>query len=185
MDSHYFLSIPLPKSIRTRLASLCYGLPEVQWVEEENFHLTLRYFGLLSSSALEDIREGLKSVFFSPFSIVLQSIGHFHSRGKQGVIWVGIMDNPSLFSLKKEINQQLRNFKLLPEERFQPHITLGRYKNINPQKLGDYFIARADFQSEPIEVINCLLMLSQSTPKRMIYQTIESYPAMLPSTGQD
>lgn len=181
----HFLSIPLPERIRSRLISFCYGLPNVHWVEEDNFHLILRYFGPLNDTSLAKIQESLNALFFSPFSFVLKGAGHFHSKNNRGIIWIGVIENSQLFSLKKEIDSLLRGLVLPPDDRFHPHITLGYYDRLNPQKLGDYLSALTDYQSEPIEVTNCLLMRSLQTPKRVIYQTVESYSASSHATGED
>ncbi len=181
----YFLAVPLPQHIRSRVTGFCYGLPNVHWVEEENLHITLRFLGPLNDSALADIHERLNSIFFSPFSLILQGAGHFHSKSNRGVIWIGVAENPHLFSLKKEINNQLRSLILPSEESFQPHLTLGYYERLNPQRLGDYLMALTDYQSEPIEIDHCILMRSQQTPKRMIYEILESYEASPHATGED
>lgn len=182
----YFLAIPLPRQIRLRLASFCYGLPQVRWVEEENFHLTLRHLGIHSSDRLIEIQELLRPIFFHPFSLVLQGIGHSHSKGNRGVIWIGVDDHPQLSLLKKEINQHLRGLILPQEERSQLHVTLGSYSaRLNPQRLGDYLSSLADYQSEPIEVTEFQLMRAQQTPKRIFYDTIELYSASLHTTCDD
>jgi 2'-5' RNA ligase len=155
------------------------------WIEEENFHLTVRYFGPLSDALLSEIQERLKFIFFSPFLLILQGIGHFHSKGNRGTIWVGVANNPELSSLKKEINRHLRGCTLPLDENFHPHITLGYYERLNPQKLGDYLTSLTDYHSEPIEVTSCLLIRTQQTPKRVIYQIMEHYSASLPATGED
>lgn len=181
----HFLAIPFPTSIRSRLASFCYGLPHVQWTEEENFYLIVRYFGFLSDSNILELHERLASLFFLPFSFMLQGIGHSHSKGNRGVIWVGIKENLSLIALKKEIDYQLKDLCLPGDERVNPSLVLGRYERLSPQKLGDYLSAHADYQSEPIEVTSCLLIRSQQTSKRTFYQIIEHYTASSPATGND
>lgn len=181
----HFIAIPFPKHVQSRLASLCYGLPQVRWVEEENFHLTLRHFGPLSDTCLANIQEHLATLFFSPFSLVLQGVDHFHSKGKRGVIWIGVKESSALHSLKKEINRQLRDLALPPDEHFHSHVTLGYYERLNPQRLGDYLLSLADYQSEPIEVTSCLLMRSQQTPQRVIYQIIDEFLAFPKITGED
>lgn len=175
---HYFLSIPLPVATRSRLAALCYGLPLVHWVEEENFHLTLRHFGPLSDQMLSNIQDHLENVFFHAFSLVLQGVGHFHTKSNRGLIWIGIADNRCLAHLRKEIDRQLKDLQLPQEEGpFHPHITLGYYDRLNPNRLGDYLTTHADYQSWPIEVSSFILMRSLQTPKHMINDTIEEYPA--------
>lgn len=185
MNSH-FLALPLPLSIRSRLASFCYGVPHVQWVEEENFHLVLRHFGPLSDHDAALIEERLETLFFVKFSLVLKGIGNFHSKGNRGTIWVGVEQTAELSALKKEVDLHLRELPLRAEERsFHPHITLGRYDRLSQQKLGDYLIAHADFQSEPFEVDCCQLLTSHHTPKHLYYQLVEQVNASSPATGED
>lgn len=185
MDS-YLLAIPLPTKIRTRLASLCYGLPQMRWIDEENFHLTLRYFGPLSDQQLDIIQERLQTLFFTPFSFNLQGIEPFQSKNHRGALRVGISHDTDLFTLKKKIDGHLQNLSLPSEEHaFHPHVTLGHYERLNGERLGDYLSACADYQSESIEVTECLLLRTHSTPKRIFYQTLEHYLVSSPATGED
>ncbi len=182
----HFLTIPLPSIVQSRLATFCYGLPQVRWVEEDNFHLTLRYFGPLADHTVAGIQERLKNLFFPPFSLVLQGINHSHTKSNRGTIWVGITDNSNLIALKKEMNRHLRDLHLPPEERsFHPHIILGFYERLNPKRLGEYLTMYADYQSLPIEVTRCLLIRSLQTPKRVIYEVVEEYAATQLPTGED
>jgi 2'-5' RNA ligase len=182
----HFLALPLPSETRSRLASFCYGLPQVRWVEEENFHLTLRHFGPLAELAVSSIHEHLLNLFFPPIPLVLQGFSHFHAKGNRGTIWVGVADNPQLTSLKKEIDRHLRELHLPKDEHpFHPHITLGHYDRLNPQRFGDYLTEHADYQSLPLEINRCLLMRSMQTPKHIIYETVAEYSASPQATGDD
>lgn len=184
--SPYFLALPLPSSIRSQLARLCYGLPQVRWVLEENLHLTLRYLGPLSSSQILDVQEHLKFLFFHPFLLKLEGIGHFHSKGRHGVIWVGTRENAFLSSLKKNIDLLLRELSLPTDHRpFHPHVTLGRYERLHPNKLHDYLLAQADYQSEETLINSCHLLQSRQTPKHVIYEKIDEYFATKPEAGED
>lgn len=182
----YFLALSLPLSIRSRLASFCYGLPQVRWIEEENFHLTLRYFGPLSNIQLEEIQSHLEQLFFHPFFLTLKGVGYFRSRD-HGVIWMGTEENVSLLSLKKELDLSLKKIFLPTEDRrpFHPHITLGRYERLNMERLGEYLTQYADYQSEPIEINTCYLMKTQQTPKRVFYEIIQEYQASPFHIGED
>jgi len=172
----YFLALPLPSLIRQQLALLCYGLPNVRWVEEENFHLTLRYLGPLTNSEEEKIKSYLTQLFFRPFFIQLQRIGHFHSKKDQGVLWVGIQSSPPLIELKKRIDRALQPLKLPKDDRgFQPHVTLGRYQTLNKNRLEDYLLSHLNYESSLIEINQCILFRSHQTPKHLIYESIETY----------
>lgn len=185
MDS-YLVAIPLPANLRSRLASLCFGLPQVHWVDEENFHLTLRYLGHLTTHQLEDVQEKLSTLFFHSFTMTLQGIRSHHSKNHQGSIQLGLLSNPALLTLKKEVNACLTGLDLLKEEHpFIPHVTLGYFEKLHSEKWGDYLTTYADFQSLPIEVNDCLLLSSHQTPKRFYYKIIEKYQAALIERGED
>jgi RNA 2',3'-cyclic 3'-phosphodiesterase len=181
----HFIAVPLPRVVQSRLASLCYGLPQVRWVDEENLHLTLRYLGSLTDAQVSEIQEDLKSLFFHPFTLKLKGLGHFRSRS-HGVIWAGIEEHPGLLALKKEIDAHLRKFTLPPDDRpFHPHITLGRYDRLNIEKLADYLDAHSNYQSDIFEVTHCHLLRTQQTPKRVFYPIVESYAASQLESGDD
>jgi 2'-5' RNA ligase len=182
----YFLALPLPPIARARLATFCYGLSQVRWVEEENFYLILRQFGPLTSQVLTTIHERLENLFFLPFSLVLQGVGHYHAKGNRGTLWMGVAHPSPLISLRKEIDRHLRDVQLRPDERsFHPHVILGFYERLDPQRLGDYLITHGDYQSWPIEVTSCLLLRSLQTSKHTIYEVIEEYLASQLATGED
>lgn len=182
----HLIVIPLPSSMRTRLASFCFGLPHVRWVEEDNFHIVLRHFFPLSDLLLAEIKERLRHLFFHSFSLSLQGVDHHHFKRNKGVIWINIANDAEIISLKKEIDKLLRGLILPGDEHpFHPRVILGYYERANPQKLGEYLSGLAHFQSGPIEINNCLLVEVQHTPKHIILQTIEQYSASHPATGED
>lgn len=178
MDS-YFIAISLPVSVRTRLASLCFGLPSVHWHDEENFHLGLRYLGPLTSLQLEDIQNCLQDLFFHPFQIALQGITfQKSSKNHRGTIQVQISPNPDLEVLKKEIDSLIKGLNLPKEERpYSPHVTLGHYEKLDPERSADYLHANGDFTSPSFEISECLLLRIHQTPKRTYYEVINRYEA--------
>lgn len=181
----FLLSADLPHSIQPRLASLCYGLPNVQWLEEGHFHLNLRFFGKLSPNELDDVRIHLKNLFFHPMSIILETIGHYHQRSDRGVIWAGVKGSLELENLKKEINILLKGLALAAEHSPQFIVPLGYYEKLNPDKLNDYLMDRALFQSPPLDIQSCSLLLTRVTSKRIIFETVEQYFASPPVSGED
>lgn len=180
------LALCLPPSIRSQLARLCYGIPHVQWAEQENFHIKLRSFGPLSDRDAALISECLATLFFVKIPLILKGVGHFHQKGNRGSLWVGVENSTELSALKKQIDQLLRNLSLRPEEHaFLPHVTLGRYDHLHPQKLGDYLMAHADYQSERFDVSCCQLLTSHQTPKHLHYKVVEEFNAECAATGED
>lgn len=185
--SFYFLAIFLPTDIQDKLAALCYGLPYVRWIEKGNFHLTVRYFGPLSDFKAAEISECLKEFFFAPFPLTLKGLGYLQNKGRRGgTIWIGVEPYSPLIALRKECKRLLRDLYLPSEERpFHPHITLGYDEGLNSERLNDYLVEHSCYQPQCIEVTNCLLLRSLQTPKRIIYEVIEEYPASQLATGED
>lgn len=183
----YLLAIPLPLPVRLRLASLCYGLPQVDWIEEENFLFTLRFFGPLNDQTAAQIEERLSSLFFLKFNLALKGVDHFHSsKGNRGIIWVGVEQTPELLALRKEIHDLLIDLHLKAEERpYHPHITIGKYHRLNEQRLAEYLMAHAHFQMEPIETLSCQLLSAHQTPKHTYYKIIKQIDASSPATFED
>jgi len=131
-----FLAIDLPQELKKELFNLSktfnYEGLKLKWVEEENLHLTLRFFGNISESLVEKIYEKCKEVCkeIEPFELTLGLVSYFPLKGTPRVIWIGI-DSASnnLLKLDNLLKKTLKPLKLKEErEEFHPHVTLLRVK---------------------------------------------------------
>ena len=50
-----FVGIPISADIKLRLSMMSAGLPGARWVNEENYHLTLRFIGEVDEGLAGDI----------------------------------------------------------------------------------------------------------------------------------
>ena len=104
-------------------------------VEPENFHLTLKFLGEISTSDVEPISNIIRMVSekYSCFTISLEGIGAFPTINKPRVIWVGIGEGASMLQrIASDINQLLRSIQIYGDDKaFHPHITLARVKRFN------------------------------------------------------
>lgn len=131
-----FLAIDLPQELKKELFSLSktvsYEGLKLKWVEEENLHLTMRFFGNISENLVEKIYEKCKEVCkeINPFELKLSSAGYFPLKGTPRVIWIGIETlSNNLYELNNLLKKVLKPLKLREnEEGFHPHITLLRVK---------------------------------------------------------
>lgn len=131
-----FLAIDLPQELKKELFNLSKNLSykdlKLKWVEEENLHLTIRFFGNISENLVEKIYEKCKDVCkeIKPFDLKLTSTGYFPFKGTPRVVWIGI-EEPSnnLLKLNNLLKKVLKTLKLKEDrEEFHPHITLLRIK---------------------------------------------------------
>lgn len=133
-----FLAIDLPKELKKKLSELSkIEAPEkviLKWVEEENFHITLHFFGNISENLAERILKRCKEALseFEPFTLEITEIGFFPHRGIPRVIWIGVSDSSETLSkIHRALRRILKKLELEEsKEDFHPHITLFRVKKL-------------------------------------------------------
>lgn len=132
-----FLAIELPEAIRRKIEEVQRDLrishADVRWVNPENIHLTLKFFGNIDESRIDPIVQSLEGPFqtSSPFSLSIRGMGSFPHLKKPRVIWMGLKEGKKdLVALQRQIDGELKKIGFKPEERdFHPHLTLGRAKS--------------------------------------------------------
>jgi 2'-5' RNA ligase len=132
-----FVAVPVPDLIRKEMTGVQSELQPLappgvaRWTRPEQFHLTLRFLGDVSSDRVAALREAVGAVCSGAprFSLRAQGIGLFPSAHSPRVIWVGINDSVPLTGLQSQIEQAVRPFSTGPGgEHFTGHVTLGRFK---------------------------------------------------------
>lgn len=105
----------------------------IKWVEPENIHITLKFFGETPSEEIPVIAEALTSSAsgIEPFELTLENTGIFGSYYAPRVIWVGIKHNNMLNKLVGQVVENLEKSGYLSDrQNFVPHLTMGRIKEI-------------------------------------------------------
>lgn len=89
-----------------------------------NLHLTLAFIG--ETYDLVKIRKAVSEVTFSPFEIMLGSLGDFQTKNG-AVIWVGLKDISLVSTLASQLRERLdANDVRYKSTDFYPHISLIR-----------------------------------------------------------
>ena len=104
------------------------GLP-VRWVQEDGFHLTLKFFGEVRPERVPCIEEAMAKVGqgTEQFFMTLQGFGAFPTVRRPRVLWLGVDASPQLRCLKQDLEWGLADCGFEAETReFHPHLTLGR-----------------------------------------------------------
>jgi 2'-5' RNA ligase len=110
----------------------------IKWVEPENMHLTLKFFGETDEKQIPSINQSLQTAVSQskPFTLKIANTGIFGSRYDPKVIWFGIGKNPELDNLAKNIFIELKKCGWHPDrQNFVPHLTIGRIREIKDKPL--------------------------------------------------
>ena len=132
-----FVAARIPRTLAAGVATvqreLDRRLVDVKWVEPENLHLTLRFFGELNEGKIERVVGAVIEVtsLATPFTARLEGIGTFPTRGRPRVIWAGMtVGSERLSATAEALERAFVTAGLGQADRpFTPHLTLGRVKD--------------------------------------------------------
>lgn len=152
---------------------------KIRWVEPDNIHITLRFFGETPEHHIPAITEALKqaSAGFSEFEIDLANTGIFGSSYKPRVIWFDVKDKGEVALLSEKILTELEKIGFERDrQNFVPHLTIGRIKIISDNKHFQQVIDQYKegfIQKEEVRLFH--LFESILRPRGPEYHVIESF----------
>lgn len=171
-----FTALEIPRDAALSLSLLRGGLPGARWIDVENYHLTLRFFGDIEGHVADEIANALDRVRRPSFHLELSGVGAFGSK-KPHAVWAGVSPSPDLHALQGEIERICQRLGLPADARkFMPHVTLARLKNPNTQEVAKYLSERGNFSSAPFKVGRFVLMSSRDTVGGGPYVVEEAWP---------
>lgn len=156
-----FTGIEIPSGIATRLALLREELPGARWIDPEDYHLTLRFFGDIDNRTADELVENLALIQVPAFMLQLQGVGIFGGDQPRN-LWVGIKPDPALTDLQRRHERAARHSGLPPEGRkYTPHVTIARLGTVRPGALARFIEAFGGFVSQPFPVKRFVLFSSR------------------------
>ena len=146
----------------------------IKFVEPQNIHLTLRFLGEITPFQVEQVKKILDTITFKPFTIRLEKLGTFPSISRPRVLWIGVSQGGEIVCrIQREIESQLRKLGFRKEkEEFIPHITIGRVRGGNLERLRKRILELQDTLIGDFEVKFIRLKKSTLTPRGPIYTTL-------------
>ena len=136
-NTRLFLAIDLPTTVTTTLSSLSEQLKRaniqgLRPVQSENFHLTLKFLGVVPICQIPPIEKEISRVVTecNPFTLFFGEIGTSPNRATPKVIWAKISGElKPLHVLHRRIEDVGKELGFAKERRkFRPHLTLARLK---------------------------------------------------------
>ncbi len=130
-----FIAVPLPAHARDEAGRLLHELRgldwPVRWVRNDGLHLTLKFFGEVTTDRVEAIEELVQRATrgMRPVEMMLRAGGAFPSRERPRVLRLEVDAGPDLELLQDRLETGGVDIGFPPEGRpFRPHITLGRVR---------------------------------------------------------
>ncbi len=171
-----FTALEIPRDAALSLSLLRGGLPGARWVDGENFHLTLRFFGDVEGHVADEIANALDRVHRRTFTMSLSGVGAFGGK-KPHALWAGVTASPDLSALQAEIERRCQRLGLPADPRkFVPHVTIARLRNVGPHEVAAYLSSRGNFASAPFRVSRFVLMSARESTGGGPYVVEETWP---------
>src|SRR6266508_3826173 len=144
MSKRLFVAIDLPDSTRQLLAGLDPHVRGVRWMQTDQMHLTLGFFGGVPEDVELKLREKLSAIGFGAFFLPVNGVGVFSSKGAPKIIWIGV-------------------------GKAHPHIPIARCSDVSAQALRKFLQSNAEFDAGMIRVNAFYLYSSNLTPAGPIH----------------
>lgn len=178
-----FIAIQLPQPLKTAIYQLTAPfrkMPlDMKWVEERNYHLTLKFLGSITPENIMAIDICLKGlVQRDSFSLSVGEWGAFPSVRKPNILWVGMGGElEALQRLWKETEDALFQRGHPRDPNFHPHITIGRFRSqANASMLISKLQQTPSFeQIGSFQAASMHLMESNLSPAGPSYHALSNY----------
>ncbi len=191
-----FIALPIPEVQRTRLGRLqsliAPDLPGARWSEPRQFHITLGFLGDVLDIDLARLCRAVTdaSAPFPPFTLNLQGLGAFPTPEQPRAVWVGVT-GPGLDTLNElqgAIADAVTEAGYPPDDRFHPHVTLGRLKggkkHGEPPDLNPRVNHYRQWSAGNFEVAAVVAYASTLTPEGPDYMSLATAPLKPRKPGQ-
>ena len=151
----------------------------IKWVDQNNLHITLKFFGETAENKIPDIVNALKFGLenHQNFGLEISTLGIFGSSYNPKLIWAGLRNTEPLIKLVTSVNSEIEKIGFYQDrQNFVPHLTLGRIKNLSDKNLFQDIIS--DYKEEYFQeavVKEVCLFESTLTREGPTYKVIEKY----------
>lgn len=171
-----FIGLEFPSEIAQRLAIMRGGLPGARWIEQSDYHVTLRFIGDIDHRLADDIGELLLGIQRRSFTLRLSGLDWF-GKDKPHSLFAAITPSAELSELQADQERLMRRLGLPAEARkFTPHVTLARLRDTKPWQVGEWIAARSPLSLPPFDVGRFVLFSSRASVGGGPYLVEGTYP---------
>ncbi|KUK01395.1 MAG: RNA 2',3'-cyclic phosphodiesterase [Methanobacteriales archaeon] len=177
-----FLAIDVDNPLKDKIIEVQKILDEanaqLKFVEPENLHFTLKFFGQINNNMIKELSRIIKEKIgsYKPFKLKIEGIGVFPNKNYMRVIWLGAK-NPKKFSeIQKAFDEQFSKLGFKKEKSYIPHLTIARVKGgKNKDKLLKKIEELENIQIGEMQIKELKLKKSELRPEGPVYTTIKTF----------
>jgi 2'-5' RNA ligase len=171
-----FTALEIEDEAAERLIRLQRGIDGARWIERDDLHLTLRFFGDMPENVADDLDAELALIPFTPLTIELEGVGVFGG-AKPTALYVGVKPSDSLSLLQQRHEAAARRVGLSPDKRnFMPHVTIARLRHVEAAEAYGFVMAHNLFAAPPFSPGRVVLLSSRNSQGGGPYRCERTYP---------
>ena len=180
-----FLAIDPPEDILQAMSRLQEKLKReiggrISWTKPQGQHLTLKFFGDISTEDVKNICSAVQNRVASGQSLNLkiEKLGVFPDARRPRVIWCGVTgDVEKLSVLQKQLDSDFAAISFPMEDRpFRAHLTLGRIKDSHGLTgINEALTKNSAFAAGEFNCTELILFQSKLSPKGAVYTKLAEF----------
>ena len=130
-----FLAIDLDDDLKPKINKIIREFKQIdaniKYVDLQNLHFTLKFFGDIDTEGIDLISEKIENVIkdFDSFTIKIKGCGAFPNKNRIKVIWVGLDEDEILKDLHDKLDKEFNSIGFDLDRKFSSHLTIGRMRS--------------------------------------------------------
>ncbi|MBQ6628508.1 MAG: RNA 2',3'-cyclic phosphodiesterase [Methanobrevibacter sp.] len=177
-----FLAIDVDEELKAKMYRVIKEFKKIdaniKYVDLENLHLTLKFFGDIDTEGLDVLSSKIEGVVsnFDKFTIKVKGCGAFPNNNRIKVIWLGIEDDELIRQLHDELDKEFVALGFDKDKKFSSHLTIGRMKSGKGKNEVKSTIEEfSEVEIGEMDVDRIILKKSTLTPQGPIYEDLEIF----------
>jgi 2'-5' RNA ligase len=177
-----FLAIEVPEELKLKIYKIIKEFKKtdarIKYVELENLHLTLKFFGEIDSEGIDLLSQKISSVAseFDGFKVNIKGCGAFPNTNRIKVIWLGLENDEFVKKLHDELDKEFVRMGFDKDKKFSTHLTIGRMKSAKGKAdVKSTIESFEDVEIGEMNVDKIILKKSTLTPQGPIYEDLEIF----------
>ena len=174
-----FLAIDLDDELKPKINKIIREFKQIdaniKYVDLQNLHFTLKFFGDIDTEGIDLISEKIENVIkdFDSFTIKIKGCGAFPNKNRIKVIWVGLDEDEILKDLHDKLDKEFNSIGFDLDRKFSSHLTIGRMKSAKGKnKVKNTIETYNNIDIGTMDVNLITLKKSTLTPSGPIYEDL-------------